>query len=162
MALKPCRECGREVSTDAATCPNCGVKDPTKPAHRRIGCFGALMIIVALGVIANLADTSDGTPAASGAAARTEPSGPDLEVTSDEGVRERGAMHVKGTVVNRTSRTCGYVQVQVTLLKDGVVVGSTLDNVTNLGPGETWAFDAVSLNDDANQYRVASVTQRCR
>jgi hypothetical protein len=30
MALKPCRECGKDVSTDAATCPSCGVKSPTK------------------------------------------------------------------------------------------------------------------------------------
>lgn len=28
MALKPCRECGQEVSTEAKTCPNCGVKHP--------------------------------------------------------------------------------------------------------------------------------------
>tara|TARA_Y100000310_G_C20239983_1_gene604180 strand:- start:82 stop:453 length:372 start_codon:yes stop_codon:yes gene_type:complete len=30
MALKPCRECGTEVSTEAETCPSCGVKTPTK------------------------------------------------------------------------------------------------------------------------------------
>ena len=29
MALKPCRECGEKVSTEAKTCPNCGKKNPT-------------------------------------------------------------------------------------------------------------------------------------
>ena len=29
MALKPCRECKKKVSTEAKTCPNCGVPNPT-------------------------------------------------------------------------------------------------------------------------------------
>lgn len=29
MALKRCRECGQDVSTEAVTCPHCGVPDPT-------------------------------------------------------------------------------------------------------------------------------------
>ena len=29
MALKPCRECQKKVSTEAATCPSCGVPNPT-------------------------------------------------------------------------------------------------------------------------------------
>jgi hypothetical protein len=30
MALAPCRECGRQVSTEAATCPHCGVGRPAR------------------------------------------------------------------------------------------------------------------------------------
>jgi hypothetical protein len=30
MALAPCRECRREVSTEAATCPHCGVGNPAR------------------------------------------------------------------------------------------------------------------------------------
>ncbi|HET8624739.1 MAG TPA: hypothetical protein VFM14_14340 [Gemmatimonadales bacterium] len=30
MALKPCTDCGREVSTLAERCPNCGLKNPTR------------------------------------------------------------------------------------------------------------------------------------
>lgn len=33
--LKPCRECGGEVSTEADECPHCGTKNPTKEAQRR-------------------------------------------------------------------------------------------------------------------------------
>jgi predicted RNA-binding Zn-ribbon protein involved in translation (DUF1610 family) len=32
MALVPCRECGREVSTEAQACPQCGAPAPTRPA----------------------------------------------------------------------------------------------------------------------------------
>ena len=31
MALVQCRECGKEVSTEAASCPHCGVPRPTAP-----------------------------------------------------------------------------------------------------------------------------------
>jgi tetratricopeptide (TPR) repeat protein len=30
MALRSCRECGANISTEAQTCPHCGVPDPTK------------------------------------------------------------------------------------------------------------------------------------
>lgn len=30
MALKPCRECGQQVSEEAAACPHCGVTAPTR------------------------------------------------------------------------------------------------------------------------------------
>jgi len=32
VALKPCRECKKEVSTEAKTCPHCGVAKPVPPA----------------------------------------------------------------------------------------------------------------------------------
>ena len=35
MALKPCRECKKKVSTEAATCPNCGVPNPTSKTTRK-------------------------------------------------------------------------------------------------------------------------------
>ena len=34
MALKPCRECRKKVSTEADTCPSCGVPDPTTKAKK--------------------------------------------------------------------------------------------------------------------------------
>ena len=34
MALKPCKECGKDVSTEANTCPNCGVPKPTKKVKK--------------------------------------------------------------------------------------------------------------------------------
>ena len=36
MALKPCRECKKKVSTEAAACPKCGVPHPTLKAKEKI------------------------------------------------------------------------------------------------------------------------------
>ena len=53
MALKPCRECGKEVSTEAKVCPHCGVAKPVPPTPmtpaQHAGVFGCL-ILVLLGV----------------------------------------------------------------------------------------------------------------
>ena len=59
MALEPCRECGREVSTEAQTCPHCGVghpagvpEPPRAPAQGRrrvwssLGCLGLLLLLL--------------------------------------------------------------------------------------------------------------------
>lgn len=40
MALKPCRECGEQVSEAAKTCPSCGIKSP---ARKPIGCLTGLV-----------------------------------------------------------------------------------------------------------------------
>ena len=34
MALKPCRECKKKVSTEAVTCPSCGVPNPTQEVKK--------------------------------------------------------------------------------------------------------------------------------
>ena len=47
MALKNCKECGKEVSTKADTCPNCGA--PIKA--KGVGCVGCLTILILIGVI---------------------------------------------------------------------------------------------------------------
>ena len=43
MALKPCKECGNEVSTKAQKCPSCGA-----PIKKKInlGCIGSIIIII--------------------------------------------------------------------------------------------------------------------
>lgn len=34
MALVNCRECGKQVSTEAVTCPNCGIANPAPPPRK--------------------------------------------------------------------------------------------------------------------------------
>ena len=57
MALKPCGECGTEISHRARKCPHCGIAKPFKPKAQRalddignslIGCGCALIILVPL------------------------------------------------------------------------------------------------------------------
>jgi hypothetical protein len=52
MALKSCRECGKQVSTEAATCPHCGVRSSASPTPRSpievAGIVALLLIAVAI------------------------------------------------------------------------------------------------------------------
>ncbi len=67
MALKLCRECGKEVSDQAETCPHCGIKNPTDtrqavpssasvaispPAQNKAS--GSNMVLIIAGVAAGL------------------------------------------------------------------------------------------------------------
>lgn len=53
MALKKCKECGKDVSTEAQKCPNCGA--PVKRS-RSFGCFTLISILFLLGLISSLFD----------------------------------------------------------------------------------------------------------
>jgi hypothetical protein len=66
MALKPCRECGAQVSTEAEVCPHCGVRAPAAtdplavlgPSDRKpnksagSGCLTAIVVGVVIIVLA--------------------------------------------------------------------------------------------------------------
>ena len=52
MALVPCRECGKEVSDQAQTCPNCGIKTPSKKAHQRKMIVTGVVILLIVSVCA--------------------------------------------------------------------------------------------------------------
>ncbi len=63
MALGPCRECNRQVSSEARTCPHCGVSKPVRQASPlALGCGGLLALLV-LGQLGQLF-TSGTKPAA--------------------------------------------------------------------------------------------------
>jgi RNA polymerase subunit RPABC4/transcription elongation factor Spt4 len=83
MALKPCRECGGQVSTEARSCPHCGAQAPTdeiqshapvltptppsiaaaksKSSAGTVGCLGCIGILIVFGVISSIG--SDHEPA---------------------------------------------------------------------------------------------------
>ena len=44
MALRKCKECGKEVSSKASACPNCGA--PVKNAPTQYGCGGYLVLLL--------------------------------------------------------------------------------------------------------------------
>ena len=46
MSLKPCRECGTAVSTEAPTCPKCGVKNPIRKTSMVILLAGFFVLFV--------------------------------------------------------------------------------------------------------------------
>lgn len=67
MALKPCRECKKDVSSEAKACPHCGVKDPTKKKTSLLAAVGyGLGGLVVIGMCSSaLGRKTDGAKAAS-------------------------------------------------------------------------------------------------
>jgi hypothetical protein len=61
MALRPCRECGKEVSTEAKQCPHCGVSNPTKSKtpNNQAAAVGCLVLIV-IAIVIGVASSGDG------------------------------------------------------------------------------------------------------
>jgi hypothetical protein len=56
MGLQACRECGKQVSTDAPTCPHCGTRRPATRSGMSplaIGCLGLLGIAVLGGIFSS-------------------------------------------------------------------------------------------------------------
>jgi hypothetical protein len=46
MALIPCSECGKEISTDSIACPHCGKPKPGKPKTGKKGKYGCLTLFL--------------------------------------------------------------------------------------------------------------------
>ncbi len=87
------------------------------------------------------------------------PSKPNLEVVDFSSKNEEYARYVVGTVRNNSSKNYSYVQVEINLLDEsGNIVGSTLDNVNNLGPGKSWKFKAIIMEKDAAKFEIKDVS----
>lgn len=54
MALIKCRECGKEISKTAKTCPNCGAKNKNRPTSPITWLVVIILIISSLGFICNV------------------------------------------------------------------------------------------------------------
>lgn len=62
MALKKCRECGGQVSSEAATCPHCGVKKPVKKQSKLVTIVVVFIILAAIGNIVGESGNQSPTP----------------------------------------------------------------------------------------------------
>jgi hypothetical protein len=73
MALKPCRECKREISTDARRCPHCGARNPTDPGgtHPFTRVMALLALVALVAMCRQLSSTEDGAPSGPRSAAPT-------------------------------------------------------------------------------------------
>lgn len=171
-----CPKCGADVG-GASYCPECGAKitaepspgfgrDEDRPPKRKKPLlkrwwFWALVLVIVIVAIAsstgNSVPSASGAPSASGTQATPEP--PELELLDSTSTAEQYFSYVTGHIRNNTSKTYSYVQVSINLYDDnGTQVGSTLDNVTNLAPGDTWEFKALITDDNATKFSVVDIT----
>ena len=69
MALVACRECGKQVSTEAAACPSCGAKPPADSISRASILKWILAAIIVIPMVRCIADDKPKPPVDPGAAA---------------------------------------------------------------------------------------------
>lgn len=153
MSLIKCKECGKEVSNKAKTCPGCGAE--IKNGLSAVQIVGGVFFgLIAIGFIASGSSNSGSSSTVAGYSSK-ELQATDVSFTKGQ----MGNRIVTGQVENTSGKKLGYVQVEVNLYdKQGTQVGSTLANVNNLEPGVTWKFEAPVLEDRARSAKVAGIT----
>ncbi|MDR6517492.1 hypothetical protein J2789_000154 [Variovorax paradoxus] len=116
MALKPCRECKKEVSTEAKACPHCGVTSPTKkpPSTKEalIGA-GAIIAVVAIGIAMSGETDAEKSAAAEKQAAEKAACMKDLACHGNNGIVAAGiycAKHVEKLAKNSSKWTDGTLE----------------------------------------------------
>jgi hypothetical protein len=82
-----------------------------------------------------------------------------LELLESKSESSEYSRSIVGKVINNSSKNYGYVQITFKLYdKAGNVVGSTMANMNNLAPGETWKFNAPVFEDNTASYKASELT----
>jgi hypothetical protein len=78
MALKPCKECGREISTEAKLCPHCGKTSPTgtRTSPLAMGCLVLMVLVLIFSLFDNTVTPSRPSPPAQAVPAPPQPPPP--------------------------------------------------------------------------------------
>lgn len=160
MALVKCKECEKEISSGAKSCPNCGAKQKKFSIIRFVGGAFLLFLFVTfmVGVIQGAGSSSGTATASTSTSSATTPS--ELQAVDVAlAAGQHGMKVVRGNVTNTTGKNLSYVQVEINLFDaSGVQIGSTVANVNNLAPSIKWSFEAPVLDDRANSMKVAGIT----
>ena len=74
-------------------------------------------------------------------------------------IGEFGNLIIKGSAKNIGSSSLSYAEVRVKFYdKEGAVLDTSLDNINDLGPGETWNFKVMYFGMDTenvDSYKIA-------
>lgn len=175
-----CPKCGKEVG-NSRFCPECGADMSVGPAYVRTPepkkkkkkrgwiVFLILIVIVAVASLSMQGTENGSNPDASEGTASTSTStstGGDqsqapkqnLEIIDYTSTSDNYLRYATGHIRNNTNKTYSYVQVEINLYSGDTLVGSTLDNVTNLAPGDVWEFKALITEDSADSFKIIDVT----
>lgn len=166
MALKPCKECGKEISTEAKACPNCGKKDPTgKPTSALTwGCLGLIVIVGAMSAITGGND--DGGRTATSPTRNEPPSLPPKELDLArlklsykwEKVGFDNIMEADFTVTNRGTRDVKDLEITCThFAKSGTAIDRNTRTIFEVfQAGKTRRIPGFSMGFIHNQTNATS------
>lgn len=178
MALTKCRECGKEISTTARSCPHCGAKRTSVLGRIWLAAKLFVALIVGLmayqcGTVMNRVSSSESSPPLAGAAPATPsaarsptPSAPrctasDFSVTALKFRKDYDSLRFTGTVTNNGALPCG-VQLKVSTYDASGAVVETTDfwpaSIRNISPGAAENFSYfVRFDSNAKRYDVAPI-----
>lgn len=167
-----CPKCGKEVGT-SRFCPDCGADmsggsnyGATPRKKKKKGWVVlAFVIVILVAVIVgttgdkdHLSSASNGSASQNGSNGQDQQTAQDLEILDYTSTSDNYLRYATGHIKNNTDKTYSYVQVEINLYSGETLVGSTLDNVTNLAPGDVWEFKAVIAEENADSFRIVDVT----
>ena len=148
MALAKCKECGKEVSTEADKCPNCGAPVKSKGS----GCFSAIGVVIGflilVGVIGSLLNTGD----------QSAPS-INLEIIKGWTWEDEGDWtYIRGSVKNIGKTPVGYFEVRAEYKNSkGEVVDTAYTNsAERLNPGAAKKFEII--HRDSPEFKKAAIS----
>jgi hypothetical protein len=165
--VRACSKCKREISALVAACPFCGDSQQQNQLAKKsdVGASGVIMAIVVVGIaIWFLWPSSTPNPLATAPTAVSIPSAPAVQqqlLTLDDGWTvdsDESLIYIKGTVHNPSTRTFSLATISFDLFdKSGARVGTALDNINNLAPGQAWKFKAYILDKGAQNAKLAKL-----
>ena len=87
----------------------------------------------------------------------------ELEILEHHGeIGEYGNLYVVGQAKNTGSKSLSYAEIRVKFYDaDGNLLGSSFDNINDLGAGETWRFKVIYMGMDTEKvssYKIAAGT----
>ena len=156
-----CRECGKEISTSAKTCPSCGAKNK-KPFYKQIW-FWIIVIFVIIGIAASNNDDETSNKNSSTTGTTKTTSSLVLEDGHSGAPDEIGfAYYIEGYIKNETDNDYRYVQVTFTTYdSEGNTLGTCLDNNSGLEANGRWKFKAICTDevDKIASYKLKKITK---
>lgn len=160
MALRKCKECGREISTRAKECPGCGAPQPKGTSVLAVLGFlliaGIVYAIVTSSESNNSSNSSNNIAPTAFDSSRvpTEPATPPLEVQSWHCDQKDSFMFVRGEVKNVSpNKLKNIAAVGTWYTKAGALIKSddALLDYNPILPGQTSPFEVISTSNPEAQ-----------
>ena len=76
-----------------------------------------------------------------------------------KGKSDEYGCRVVGVVANGTGKDCRYVQITIGFYsKNGAKIDSGIDNVLNLGAGESWQYEVYGLGSNISSFKIEDIS----
>jgi hypothetical protein len=128
MALRKCRECGKDISSAAVQCPHCGVSNPTGGRGFRVGgCGGLIAGLVLLYLFVTLISTTGDRPKVSAPSHTAPTSTPVLPMPANQ-----------ARLLQRFKEACRSYDAQPNEIRKSEAFRGTARFYSEVGPVDQW------------------------